>query len=64
MTAPSSIGAMKIREVAAELRVSDWSVRKLIADRELTAVRIGKARYIVLRADFEAYLQRARGVSA
>lgn len=46
---------MTVAEVAAELRVSNMTVYRLIRGGQLPALRIGK-NYRVRRADLDAYL--------
>ncbi len=57
----STIGAMRIHEVALELLISDSMVRKVIDSGDLHAGCIGK-RKIVFREDLEAFKAKLRGV--
>ncbi|HEX6501058.1 MAG TPA: excisionase family DNA-binding protein [Micromonosporaceae bacterium] len=48
---------MTVQEVAERLAVSQWTVYRLIKQREVTSVRIGRARRVV-RESVDAYLSR------
>ena len=57
----SSIGAMRIHDVALELLVSESMIRTLIARGELHGASIGK-RKIIFREDLQAFKDRLRGI--
>ena len=57
----SSIGAMRIADVALELLVSESMIRKLIDQGELHAGCIG-SRKIVFREDLQLFKARLRGI--
>lgn len=57
----STIGAMRIADVAPELLISESMVRRLIDRGELHAACIGK-RKIIFREDLEAFKARLRGI--
>lgn len=48
-----------VREVAEMLKISQWSVNKLVRERTLRSIRIG-ARRLVPAADLEEYLRELR----
>lgn len=48
-----------VREVAEMLKVSAWTINKLIHDRALGSIQIG-ARRLVPAADLEEYLRELR----
>ncbi|HTL42096.1 MAG TPA: helix-turn-helix domain-containing protein [Pseudolysinimonas sp.] len=48
-----------VREVAEMLKVSAWTVNKLIRERDLGSIQIG-ARRLVPTADLEEYLRELR----
>ncbi len=48
-----------VREVAEMLKISDWTVNKLIHDRALGSIQIG-ARRLVPAVDLEEYLRELR----
>ena len=50
------MGALTVREVAAELRISPSMVRKLIAVDGLPHIRLG-SRIIVRRADLDSWIE-------
>ncbi|NTW42543.1 MAG: excisionase family DNA-binding protein [Cellulomonadaceae bacterium] len=52
---------VSVAEIAAELQVTDRFVRKLIADGELQAVRVGRRLVRVRRGDLEAILRPVAG---
>lgn len=58
----STIGALRIHDVALELLVSDSMVRCVINRGDLHAGSIGR-RKIVFREDLESYKARLRGIS-
>ncbi|WP_343047985.1 excisionase family DNA-binding protein [Cellulomonas humilata] len=55
---------VSVAEIAAELQVTDRFVRKLIADGELQAVRVGRRLVRVRRGDLEAILRPVAGPRA
>ncbi len=55
---------VSVAEIAAELQVTDRFVRKLIADGELQAVRVGRRLVRVRRGDLEAILRLVAGPRA
>jgi hypothetical protein len=57
----STIGAMRIADVALELLVSESMVRKLIDRGELHAGCIGN-RKIIFREDLQLFKARLRGI--
>ena len=52
---------ISVAEVAAELQVTDRFVRRLIADGELRAVRVGSRLVRIRRGDLEAILRPVVG---
>ncbi|WP_082574293.1 excisionase family DNA-binding protein [Cellulomonas sp. Root137] len=52
---------VSVAEVAAELQVTDRFVRRLIADGELRAVRVGSRLVRIRRGDLEAILRPVVG---
>ncbi|KQY23523.1 hypothetical protein ASD16_13495 [Cellulomonas sp. Root485] len=65
MSAPARIDVrpefVSVAEIAEELQVTDRFVRKLIADGELQAVRVGRRLVRVRRGDLEAILRPVAG---
>ncbi len=49
------LSALTIAEVAAELRCGTTTVRRLIDEGRLRAVRVGKTKYVVLTRDLLAF---------
>lgn len=50
---------MSVYDVADELEISDWTVRRMIGRGELPAKKIGKKPLIKIdRREFEAWLER------
>jgi putative molybdopterin biosynthesis protein len=49
---------LKVRDVADQLKLSPMSIYRLIEQRELSAVRVGRS-YRIKKTDLDAYLARA-----
>ena len=49
---------MRVKEVAAQLSVSEQTVRKLLRAGELQSIRIGKRAVRITRESVDAYLRR------
>ncbi len=49
---------MRVKEVAAQLSVSEQTVRKLLRAGELQSIRIGKRAVRITRGSVDAYLWR------
>ena len=52
---------ISVAEVATELRVTERFVRRLIADGELKAVRVGTRLVRIQRGDLESFLRPVAG---
>lgn len=55
---------LTVKETATLLSVSDKTVRRLIGERRLFAIRIGKRRFLVPRDAVERFLQGEPGGQA
>jgi excisionase family DNA binding protein len=51
---------LKLREVGAELRLADRTLRRLVATGELPVIRLGRRVLRVRREDLERYLHARR----
>lgn len=61
VTAPATTDDLvyTVREVAKKLKISEWTINKLIRERALGSIQIG-ARRLVPAADLEEYLRGLR----
>lgn len=57
---PTNQPAMRLSEVARRLAISRASAYRLVLSGQLSGVRVGTT-WRVLRADFDAYVDRIRG---
>jgi excisionase family DNA binding protein len=53
---------LTVKEIAERLRVSPVTVKRIIADGQIPAVRIGSQSRVEID-DFEAYLKRSKNVN-
>lgn len=59
--APTDDLVYTVREVAEKLKISQWTVNKLIRERDLGSIQIG-ARRLVPATDLEEYLRELRKI--
>ncbi len=56
--------ALTVEQVAQQLGVSDRTIRRMIANKQITAFRVGQRTWRIDQADLDAYIEKQKSRAA